>query len=461
MIGIMNWGAYIAAHRISAAVLADRKANDGPERSVAWSDEDCITMAIEAARRCLKDHPRQNIDLVIFATTSHPYDEKQGAALIAAALGLPKDVRTVDISSSLRSGLQALALANDAISSGNADHALVVVSDCRQGAPGSELERSGGDGAAAFLIGKNKVVAQISAVASHSEEIQDSWRRNGDRFVHSWEDRFVSQYGISEPIIAAGRKLPEPITQRIWATSAPNLRLAGGVNKALKADANDAATTLLQKAGYCGAAHVPLLLVAALDGAQVGQEIALVAHGDGAEAILLKVAANAASSEFLQTLSYRIAIPNQRVWRKARGLDFSEYPSIDDQGISATIHYRERTANIRLEGQKCQCGEPQFPKGRVCIRCGQKDSYTPVDFSEAGASLITYTLDAFFPSPSPPTIIGVVQVNEGPRIYMQVTEIDPKELKLGMQLSFVFRRIHDAGKRPNYFWKAVPERNVA
>jgi uncharacterized OB-fold protein len=51
-----------------------------------------------------------------------------------------------------------------------------------------------------------------------------------------------------------------------------------------------------------------------------------------------------------------------------------------------------------------------------------------------------------------------VQVDDGPRIYLQITDLDGREPEIGMRLRFVFRKIHEVGKRPNYFWKAVPER---
>lgn len=461
MAGIVSWGAFIAAHRIPASTLAGKAASAGPERSVAWSDEDSITMGVEAARRCLGERARAEVDLLVFATTTAPFDEKQGAALMATALGLSAGARTADIGNSLRCGVQALQFAHEAVLSGTCRQALVVIADCRQGAPGSELERSGGDGAAAFLVGTQGCVARIIAQASHSVEIVDTWRRNGDRFVHSWEDRFVAQYGVTDPLIAAARKLPDAQGERLWAMSAPNERISASVRKALGAMPAPATQRLFDAAGFCGAAHAPLLLAAALDEAATGQEIALLAHGDGAEALLFGVPEGRKGTTVADTLADRIPVTSQVVWRKARGLDTGEYPPADDQGISATIHFRERAENLRLQGQRCLCGEPQFPRGRVCIRCGNKDQFTPEDFAERGASLVTYTLDAFFPSPTPPTMVGIVQVDDGPRIYLQVTDLTDETPRLGMRLRFAFRRIHEVGKRPNYFWKALPERTSA
>ena len=463
MTGIVNWGVYIAAHRLPLALLSGRKAEGGPERALAWADEDSVTMAVDAARLCLKDRARDDIDLLIFASTTHAFAEKQGAALIAAALGLPHEARTADIGHSLRGGTQALELANDAVAAGRARKALVLIADCRMGAPGSELERSGGDAAVAFLIGNEDVVASLSASASHAEEIVDVWRRGGDRFTHQWEDRFTTQYGTLDPAIAAATKLPAPAdgTTRVWALSAPNKRVAGGMAKALKAAPGTITPGLFDTVGYCGTAQAPLLLAAALDTAQTAQEIAVVAHGDGAEALLYTVIQARPAATVADALASRIPVPSLAAYRRARKLDLTEYPPVDDQGISATIHFRERAEDLRLQGQRCTCGEPQFPKQRVCIRCGAKDQFSPEDFAERTGSLVTYTLDSFFPSPNPPTAVGVVQVDNGPRIYMQVANLPKDGPQLGMTLRFAFRRIHDAGNRPNYFWKALPERNVA
>lgn len=457
--GITAWGACIARHRIAPATIAGRKArDDSPQRALAWADEDCITLGVEAARRALAGRDRSGIGLVIFASTTHPFAEKQGAALIAQVLGLPQTARTADVAHSLRGGVEALHMAQDAVRAGSAKEALVIVSDCRQGAPGSELERSGGDAAVAFVFSTEDVVAQLTAQASETLEIIDAWRRAGDRFTHGWEDRFVSQHGIEAPCRAAAGALPEPQAPRLWAFSAPNRRLGGSLAKAMGGQQVEAAGDLLDKAGFCGTTHAPLLLAAALDAATNPCEVALVAHGDGAEAQVWHVIAPRPGSAVADTLADAEPVLSGDIWRAARGLGLTEYAPADDQGIPATIHFRERQADNRLQGQRCECGEPQFPKGRVCIRCGTKDSFTPEDFAERGGALVTYTLDAFFPSPTPPTAVGVVQVDNGPRIYMQVTDLKTERPKLGMRLRFAFRRIHTAGQRPNYFWKAIPER---
>jgi hydroxymethylglutaryl-CoA synthase len=82
MIGIKSFGAYIPWHRLDRQQFL--KAWGGfaipGERSVAYYDEDSVTMAVEASMNCLKDFDTQKVDGLYFATTSAPYKEKQSAA---------------------------------------------------------------------------------------------------------------------------------------------------------------------------------------------------------------------------------------------------------------------------------------------------------------------------------------------------------------------------------------------
>ena len=91
MIGITSYGAYVPRTRLPFSVIGGRPPKEGgPERSVAWNDEDAITQGVTAGIHCLQDIDRSQVDLLLFASTTLPFQEKQAAALVARALDLGK-----------------------------------------------------------------------------------------------------------------------------------------------------------------------------------------------------------------------------------------------------------------------------------------------------------------------------------------------------------------------------------
>src|SRR5262245_6209868 len=207
MTGIAAYGAYVPITRLPLSLSAGRPAKEGgPERAVADYDEDAVTMAVTAAVDCLTGIPRETVDAVYFASTSYPLREKQGAALIAKALDLRRDVLTQDHAGSLRAGPAALESALHAVSAGALRSVLVLASDCRLGAPRGALESKFGDGAVALLVSRD-AIARFEASAAVADELQDVWRIEGERFTHTWEDRFAIQEGYTPNMIAVIRAL--------------------------------------------------------------------------------------------------------------------------------------------------------------------------------------------------------------------------------------------------------------
>ena len=184
MIGITSYGAYIPRTRLPFSVIGGRPPKEGgPERSVAWNDEDAITQGAAAAIHCLAGFDRSQIDMVIFASTTLPFQEKQAAALVARVLDLGRAVQTADHTGSTRAGTSALRTAVDAVKAGSAKCALVIASDARLAAPKSGMEANFGDGAAAFLVSDGEAIATIEDSFSVTDEITDVWRPTGHDFV--------------------------------------------------------------------------------------------------------------------------------------------------------------------------------------------------------------------------------------------------------------------------------------
>ena len=195
MVGISSYGTYIPKFRLGKETLGWSSAQ---ERSVANFDEDSVTMGVAAARICLKGQDTNEIDGLIFATTTSPYVEKQCSAIIATALDLRRDILTSDLTDGLRAGTNALKAAMDSVTAGSAKKILVVVSDSRQGPPRGEIERNSGDGSVAMLISNEPTVAQLIGSHSISDNLLDNWRSTGDVFVRSWEDRFATEEGLEK-----------------------------------------------------------------------------------------------------------------------------------------------------------------------------------------------------------------------------------------------------------------------
>lgn len=464
MPGIVSYGAYVPPTRLGFAALAGRPANAGPERAVAWADEDAVTMAVAAGAHALAGFDRAGVDALLFASTSHPFREKQSAALIARALGLRRDVATADVAGSLRAGASALRAAGDAVAAGSARRVLVIGSDCRPAAPGSALERAFGDAAAAFLVGDDEPIAVFEAAHAVADEIVDVWRADGDRFVHQWEDRFVVQEGYTPVLAEAVRGLLAKLGGGEIARAclyAPDERSLGGVARACGLRREQLQDPLFGQLGNAGCAFAPLLLAAALEEVRPGERLLLGAYGDGAEALALRTTAALEKLGPRRGVSWHVArrrpVRSYDRYLRARGLDAREYEPPRDAGLSATIHFRERDEDVAFTGQRCRsCGGVQFPIQRVCERCFAKDDFAPERLAEKTGRVVTYTFDYFFPTPEPPTIVTITDF-DGARVHLQLVDVRPEDVRLGLAVEPVFRRIHEVGGRPNYYWKGVPK----
>ena len=132
MVGITAYGAYVPMLRLPLSAIGGGQAKPGgPEKAVASWDEDAVTMGVAAAIDCLRGIDRDTVDAILFASTSYPFKEKQGAAIVAKALDLRRDVYSSDVGDTLRAGTNALRAAVDAVKAGSARNVLVVASDVR------------------------------------------------------------------------------------------------------------------------------------------------------------------------------------------------------------------------------------------------------------------------------------------------------------------------------------------
>ncbi|GIW41869.1 MAG: hypothetical protein KatS3mg076_2446 [Candidatus Binatia bacterium] len=474
MVGIRSFGAYIPMFRLPLGVVSggSRKAaaaGGAGEKAVANFDEDAVTMAVAAGRDCLEGIDREKVDALVFASTTYPYKEKQGAAVVAKALDLRRDVRTADFGGSIRAGTTAFRFALDSVLAGTAENVLVVAADCRMAAPRSALERNFGDAAAALLVAREGVVAEVVDVHSHADEIIDVWRTDHDTFVRSWEERFVVQHGYRDNVVEAVQRIlaktklgPKDFDRVVL--YAPDARSHAGVARSLGFDsAAQVVDPLFGRVGNAGAAFAPLLLALALESALPGANILWVNYGDGADAFVLRVTDAIGGARGRRAVSWhlerRAELADYDKYLRFRHLQPSEFDPRGGVGVSATVHYRDRNEDISFHGHRCRrCGTLQFPFQRVCYTCYARDEFDEVRLSDLKGRVMSYTFDFFAGSPDPPLIVTTVETEGGCRIYLQMTDANPKEVRLDLPVEFTFRKIHEYGGTPNYFWKCTPVR---
>lgn len=464
-VGIVAYGSYIPATRLPLAMIHGGRAKDGgPQKAVAGFDEDALTMAVAAAVDCLAGVDRATVDGVYFATTTSPFREKQAATFIARALDLRSDIASIDFTGTLRAAAAALQAAVHAVQADPGRRILVIAADARLAAPRSPLEMNLGDAAAAFLVGCGKVLAVIGEAYAHIDELYDVWRSEHDDYLRAWEDRFNVMHGYTDNVLAACRGLYAKTGTDAAAYSkvvlgGPDARSIADAGRTLGFAHDKLQDTLFGKVGNCGAAFTPLLLVSALETAQPGDTLLTAFHGDGAEVLVVEVVASGFTPQ--HTIAWYLArgrsLRSYDSYLKSRHLDPGEHDRRGGEGVPATIHYRERDADINFLAQRCtQCGTLHFPATRVCYGCYAKDRFESVRLSDRQGKVLSYSFDYFFPSPEPPVIVGMCEVDNGARVYVQMADASTDQLRCDLPVEFVFRKIHDAGNKPNYFWKSRP-----
>jgi 3-hydroxy-3-methylglutaryl CoA synthase len=469
MIGIVSYGSYVPYRRLKRAAIAQVlgvPAGKG-ERAIASFDEDSVSMAVEAARDALRAAPACDVQALLFATTTPPYAEKLNAALIAAAARLPLEIRALDVTGSVRAGLSALLQAADAVR-GGVHQALVATADCRLAAPEGKAEQTSGDGAAAFILGSEHVLAEIEGTASVTREFLDTWRAPGERFAHTWEERFAltQAYGphlgqAVRQVLAQARVTPDALATVIL--DAPNPRAADEIARAMRLQPAQLADGLALTVGQTGAAHAGLLLANALAAAKPGDRILVAGAADGADAILLRV--TDAITRYTPARSVGRMIESKGDVGYARYLKWREILPTepprrpDPERPAGPPMFRSERWKFGFVGSRCtDCGTPQLPPQRICIKCSARDHMEPYSFADRHARVATFTLDRLAFSLNPPTVNVVVDFEGGGRFLGEMTDCEPEKVAIGDEVEMTFRRMHSAGGVHNYFWKARPKR---
>jgi 3-hydroxy-3-methylglutaryl CoA synthase len=473
MAGIISYGLYIPYNRLPRSEIGafwDAGAPRG-EKAVVNYDEDAITLAVEAARNCLENFDKNKVDALFLATTTSPFREKQASSLIATVLDLRREIFTADFTSSLRGGTIALQSAMHMVKAKAASNVLVIASDCRRSVPGSTSELYFGDGAVAILVGESDAIATIEGSYTHYDEILDNWRTENDKFVQTWEDRYVRSQGYG---LNMGEAMSKMLSKHSLSATdfnkvaayGPNSRELSTVVRGLGFDSkSQVADSLLDLVGDTGTACAFMSLASVLEEAKAGEQILLGNYGSGADAFILKTTDKISRYSNRKTikdyyLKFKPAFSTYGKYLRREHFVAMELGRDRPPDLSSpVVVWRDRRTTLSLIGHKCrQCGKIQYPMQRVCLRCQTKDNFDEYSFADKKATLFTFALDDLTPSPERPTVKAVIDFEGGGRLRTEMIDCDSRKVKVGMPVEMTFRKFHEALGYPNYWWKCIPLR---
>ncbi|MBS0472171.1 MAG: hydroxymethylglutaryl-CoA synthase family protein [Proteobacteria bacterium] len=484
MVGITAYGAYIPRRRLQRKAVAEANAWFAPnlaggakgERAMANWDEDAVTMAFEAARDCLpasdpaKD--RAHVDAITFASTTLPFADRLNAGIVAAALGLPKAITSLDVSSSLRCGTSAMIAVLDSVTSGRAASPLLVASDKRKARVASAQELAYGDAAAAFAFGGDKVIAEFLGAHTVTLDFVDHFRGEGEDFDYGWEERWIRDEGYSKIVPAAVKTLlektgtaPGDIAHLIL--PCPFAKLDQTLAKQCGIDPARVRDNLAGTVGDSGAAHALLMLSQVLETAKPGDKILVVQFAQGADVILFEVTPSIASLPKRSGVSGSLARRKEET-NYLKYLGFNGLIELEkgmraevDKRTALTVLYRKGDMLTSLEGGKCRvCGTAQYPLSRICVNpnCKAVDSQDPYGFSESKGTVLSWSADFLTYALDPPNHYGMITFAEGGRLMADITDVEQGQIDTGAKVRMAFRIKDFDPKRGfiRYFWKAVP-----
>jgi hydroxymethylglutaryl-CoA synthase len=467
MRGIVGYGAYLPYWRLERKAIAEALGTPGGAgtRAVASYDEDTTSLGVEAGRAALRG-ATVIPQALYFATADPAYADKTNANAIHAALDLPISAFAVDVVGSVRSAVGAMRAARD-----TRVPALAVLSDIRTGLPGGGDERDGGDGAAAFLFADDapdaRVVVERIGGGSATAEFLDRWRLPGEAASRQWEERFgehayvpLGEAALVEALKQAG--VTAPALSRLI-VAGPHGRAVKRVAAAAGVKKDAIADDLLAAVGNAGAAHAGLMFAAVLDGAQADDVVAVVSLADGADVSIWRVTgATRRPSGIAAQLGGggRVSYPTFLSWRGFLKREPPRRP--DPQAPEAPPARRAEAWKFGFTGSRCQaCGARHLPPQRVCVKCHAVDRMAPERLADTPATIATFTVDRLAFSPSPPMVVAVLDFEGGGRFQSEMTDVDPKAVKIGDRVTMTFRRLITAGGVHNYFWKAKPLREFS
>ena len=465
MRGIIKSSAYLPYYRLNRTEITEFFGNGRASgaRSVAAHDEDTVTMGFEAARVIVSSDSKMEPEALWFTTSEPPYLEKTNANVIHSALQLSNTTSAYDFNGALKSGVGALKTALNSNQT-----VLLVQADIRGGLPSSADESQGGDAAVAFLIGDGndeQLIATYLGGSSVTLEFIDRWRNPAEKVAKQWESRFVEDT-YSSLIKEAWN---EALNNASLNESDLNVIIYAGQNERVKRQAPKVISveqyhdTVPMDVGNPGAAEAGLLLISAIENANVGEKIALCSFNDGIELLIFEVTGHQkALNSIKDQIENRSEVSYSKFlqWREMLTVQPPNRPS--PSRISASASKREsdwKHGFVASRGD--QSGLIHMPPSRLSIKEDDtNDGMGTESMASSIGTVATFTVDHLVYSQNPPVVFAVVDFDGGGRIPIEITDVAKNEVKIGMRVEPTFRKLFTADGIHNYFWKVRPLRSV-
>lgn len=187
-IGIDKIGFYSPAYYLDLASLAARDGIDpqkyhqgiGQERfAMPPHDEDCVSLAANAAAAILTPEDIAAIDTLLLATESGIDQSKAAAVYVHRLLGLRPNCRAIELKHACYSATAGLQLACAYVAANPKRKVLLIASDISRYDMHSAAEATQGSAAVAMLISANPRIAALEGNAGcHTHDVMDFWRPN-------------------------------------------------------------------------------------------------------------------------------------------------------------------------------------------------------------------------------------------------------------------------------------------
>lgn len=428
------------------------------ERAIANWDEDAITMGFEAARTCLSAVQKPP-SRITFASTTFPFADRSNSGIICSALDMPSSVRNEDVFGSRRAAVSALVRHFETKADG-----LLVASDCRDAKPGSAQEMNYGHGAAAVLLGKGRVKAEIIAASSIHDDLVDQYRSRGNRFDYALEERWVREEGwlktvpqAIENVINEAKISTENLDKIIVHGSSGASR---SIAKKFGISQEKVANNLYSSVGDLGTAHPLLMLAEAVKHSNTGDFILMVGFGQGADVVLLKRTKEKLTNDW-DFESNRRVVKNYTQYLSLRdmiAIDFGLRAERDNRTALSAFYRKNKEITGMLGGRCTKCNTLQFPKSLICVKCGASHSQEFESLANMIGRIKSFTEDWLAYTPFPPYIYGNVEFEGEANIMLEFADFGPGEVKVGGHVRLVFRIKDYDNKRDfrRYFWKPAP-----